>query len=108
METAEVIVALTALAQEARLRAFRMLIRAGEPGMAAGEIAAALEMPANTLSFHLKELSRAGLIGSQRRGRHIYYSIKPDGIRSLLTFLTEDCCAGNPALCGGPTPNCSC
>jgi len=108
MEPAAAIVALTALAQEARLSAFRLLIRAGEAGMAAGEIASALKLPANTLSFHLKELSRAGLIGSQRRGRHIHYSIKPGGIRNLLTFLTEDCCAGNPALCGGPTPNCSC
>jgi ArsR family transcriptional regulator len=108
MEAAEAIETLTALAQEARLRAFRLLVRAGEAGMAAGEIAAELEMPANTLSFHLKELSGAGLIGSQRRGRQIHYSIKPDGIRNLLTFLTEDCCAGNPALCGGPTPNYPC
>jgi DNA-binding transcriptional ArsR family regulator len=108
MESSDAIVALSALAQEARLGVFRLLVGAGEPGMGAGEIAAAMDLPANTLSFHLKELSRARLIAPERSGRQIRYSIKPDGIRDLLGFLTQDCCAGNPALCGGPNPSCSC
>ena len=100
MESTAAIIALTALAQEARLRVFRLLVRVGGGGLAAGEIAAELELPAPTLSFHLKELTRAGLIRGERQGRSIRYSMDPAGIRELLVFLTEDCCAGNPALCG--------
>lgn len=99
MESAAAIIALTALAQEARLRVFRLLVRVGGGGLAAGEIAAELDLPAPTLSFHLKELTRAGLIYSERHGRSIRYFMEPAGIRGLLVFLTEDCCAGNPALC---------
>ena len=91
--------ALGALSQESRLKAFRMLVRSGSDGMAAGEIARALEIPHNTLSSHLAILVNAGLIQSRRESRSIIYSIDFDGTRALLSFLMEDCCQGNPDLC---------
>lgn len=91
--------ALGALSQESRLKAFRMLVRTGNDGMAAGEIARALEIPHNTLSSHLAILVNAGLIQSRRESRSIIYSVDFDGTRALLSFLMEDCCQGNPDLC---------
>ena len=99
METYQAIVALNALAQETRLKAFRLLVRAGAAGFAAGEIAEKLDIPANTLSFHLKELTRAGLVDSRREGRSIRYSLQVEGMQRLLNFLSEDCCQGHPELC---------
>jgi DNA-binding transcriptional ArsR family regulator len=93
---------LTALAQESRLRVFRLLVPAGDVGMAAGEIAERLDIPPATLSFHLKELSHAGLIESRREGRSIIYSLRCQGMSELFTFLARDCCKGQPDLCGGP------
>ena len=101
METKQAVLALTALAQESRLRLFRLLVPAGEEGLAAGEIAEQLGVPPATLTFHLKELSHAGLIESQREGRSIRYSLCVPGMCELLTFLTQDCCQGRPELCGG-------
>ena len=101
METKQAVLALTALAQESRLRLFRLLVPAGEEGLAAGDIAEQLGVPPATLTFHLKELSHAGLIESQREGRSIRYSLCVAGMRELLTFLTQDCCQGRPELCGG-------
>lgn len=103
MEVKAAVVALTALAQESRLRVFRLLVEAGEPGVAAGEIAAALDIPAATLTFHLKELSHAGLIFSERDGRSIRYALRVEGMRDLLTYLVRDCCAGHPELCCPPS-----
>jgi ArsR family transcriptional regulator len=100
MEIKQAVVALTALAQEARLRVFRLLVPAGEAGMPAGEIAERLEIPPATLTFHLKELSHAGLVESRREGRSIIYSLKCGAMGALLTFLAEDCCRGDPQLCG--------
>jgi ArsR family transcriptional regulator len=100
MEMRQAVAALTALAQESRLLIFRLLVPEGTEGMAAGEIAEKLEIPAATLTFHLKELLHAGLIESRREGRSIRYSLKICGMRDLLTFLTEDCCKGRPELCG--------
>lgn len=91
--------ALAALAQESRLAAFRLLVRAGAPGLCAGDIAQALGIPHNTLSTHLATLNRAGLIRSRREGRSIIYSVDFDGTRALLGFLIEDCCQGTPELC---------
>ncbi|MDP2699510.1 helix-turn-helix transcriptional regulator [Thalassospira sp.] len=100
METNNAITALSALAQEHRLTAFRLLVRAGEDGMAAGELARSLAIPHNTMSSHLAVLSHAGLITSRREGRSIIYFIAPDAMRELLGFLADDCCQGRPELCG--------
>lgn len=90
---------LAALSNATRLAVFRLLVRRGTEGMAAGEIAEACGLPANTLSFHLKELSHAGLATGTRDGRRIVYAIDPEVVRELLRFLTEDCCQGRPELC---------
>ncbi len=88
-----------ALAQETRLETFRLLVRRGVVGMAAGDIANALGVPQNTLSSHLAIMVNAGILGSKREGRSIVYRIDIDGTQSLLTFLLEDCCQGNPQDC---------
>ena len=92
--------ALASLAQETRLRIFRLLVRTGPDGLTAGEIAEALGVPAPTLSFHLAHLTRAELLRFRRAGRTLTYSVHMDGMRGLLQFLTEDCCRGKPELCG--------
>lgn len=90
---------LSALAQEGRLAVFRLLVKAGPGGIAAGEIAQALDIPPNTLSAQLTILANAGLIGSQRAGRSIIYSAHYDGMSELLVYLMEDCCQGRPEVC---------
>ncbi|UKV14952.1 metalloregulator ArsR/SmtB family transcription factor [Thalassospiraceae bacterium SW-3-3] len=104
MEINTAIGALGALAQEHRLAAFRLLVRVGEDGMAAGDLARSLAVPHNTMSTHLSVLSQAGLITSQRNGRSIIYRIVPDVMRDLLGFLADDCCQGRPELCGIAVP----
>lgn len=99
MELSSAVNRLSALAQEARLRVFRLLVRTGPEGMAAGDIATSLDMPPPTLSFHLKHLTTAGLIASRRAGRSLIYSLQVDGMRDLLAFLSEDCCQGRRELC---------
>jgi DNA-binding transcriptional ArsR family regulator len=99
MEKQGVISALAALAQDSRLDAFRLLVQAGPEGMAAGEVAAALGVPANTLSFHFDRLRNAGLVSVERRSRSLIYSARYDTMNALLGYLTENCCAGNPATC---------
>lgn len=91
---------LAALAHEHRLTVFRMLVKAGARGRAAGEIAAKLGIVPSTLSFHLSALEGAGLVHSMRAGRYIRYGVRPEAIGSLLDFLTEDCCGGHPEQCG--------
>lgn len=86
--------ALGALAQDHRLRLFRLLVEAGETGMAAGAIAKALDVPASSLSFHLAQLREAGLIGQERRHRSIIYRADYDAMRALVGFLTDNCCKG--------------
>ena len=88
---------LAALAQETRLSIFRALVQAGPGGLAAGRIAEALGAPASTLSFHLKELAAAGLVGARQEGRFIYYSANYAAISELIAFMTEKCCQGMPA-----------
>lgn len=88
-----------ALSQETRLEAFRLLVQSGSEGMAAGNIARALDIPHNTMSSHLAILVNAGLVTSQREGRSIIYSIDLEGTRTLLSFLMEDCCQGRPEIC---------
>ena len=96
--------ALSALAQDTRLSLFRRLVQAGEPGLSAGQIAKELNIPNATLSFHLKELSHAGLITARQESRFIYYSANFKAMNELLGFLTENCCSG--ASCGVETPCC--
>jgi len=99
MDITNTVKALSALAQESRLNAFRLLVRSGPDGLAAGEIARQLSIPHNTLSSHLSILSNAGLITSHRESRSIIYHINFNGTRELLSFLMEDCCRGQPELC---------
>lgn len=99
MDINSAIKAFGALSQETRLAAFRLLVRSGSDGMAAGDIARALDIPHNTMSSHLATLVNAGLVTSQREGRSIIYSIEFGGTRALLAFLMEDCCQGRPEVC---------
>ena len=92
--------ALYALAHADRLAAFRLLVRTGPMGMPSGEIAEALSIPPTRMSFHLSTLERAGLLRSRRDGRRILYAASYNDMRSLLFFLTEDCCSGQPEICG--------
>lgn len=90
---------LSAVAQEARLDLFRLLVKAGPEGRAAGELARALGVPANTLSAQLLVLSNAGLVRARREGRSIIYAVDYEAMADLLVFLTEDCCRGRPEIC---------
>jgi ArsR family transcriptional regulator len=100
MENIAAIRALAALAHENRLTIFRHLVRVGPNGLPAGEIAKVARISATSVSFHLKELDRAGLVSQTRHGRFIHYALHVEGARQLIEFLTEDCCAGHPELCG--------
>jgi len=99
MEEKQAIHIFSALAQESRLRVFRRLVRSGEREIAAGQLARELELPAATLSFHLKELRSAGLIRDRREGRRILYSLDTDCLQSFIQFLLNDCCDGRRELC---------
>lgn len=99
MEENKAIAALGALAQETRLKIYRLLVRSGPLGEPAGGIASALGLAPATLSFHLKELERAGLIFSRREGRQIFYAPDFPAMTGLLDFLMEDCCQGRSEVC---------
>lgn len=99
MEIKAAVTALAALAQETRLAAYRVLVAAGESGLAAGEIAAQLGVPPATLSFHLKELAHAGLVKSRNAGRFVIYAADYAVMTGLIGFLSEACCAGQPQRC---------
>lgn len=88
-----------ALAQETRLRVFRLLLQHGPGGVPAGEIARRLGTPPNTMSTHLAILTRAGLIQARRESRQVFYGVEMGGIRQLIAFLVEDCCGGHPEAC---------
>jgi ArsR family transcriptional regulator, arsenate/arsenite/antimonite-responsive transcriptional repressor len=103
MEDKAALAALAALAHETRLAVFRLLVTAGPSGLPAGGIAGQVGVVASTLSFHLKELDRAGLLRSWRRQRQVFYAANYQGTRELLTFLTRDCCQGRPEICGDLT-----
>jgi DNA-binding transcriptional ArsR family regulator len=100
MEIANAVAALSALAHAGRLSVFRMLVQAGPEGLAAGEIARRLDVPANSLSTNLQILSHAQLVSSRRDGRSVIYSARHDSMARLLEYLMEDCCDGNPEICG--------
>ncbi len=91
--------ALAALGQETRLDIFRLLVRAGDGGVPAGEIAVRLGAVQNTVSAHLKVLAQAGLVRPERDGRTVRYAADMTGFRDLLAYLMEDCCDGRPELC---------
>jgi ArsR family transcriptional regulator len=99
MESLDAVRVLGALAQETRLGIFRILVEAGPQGLAAGRIAETLELPQPTLSFHLKELTHAGLVSARSESRFIYYSANYDRMIGLVDFLTANCCQGNAAAC---------
>jgi ArsR family transcriptional regulator, arsenate/arsenite/antimonite-responsive transcriptional repressor len=99
MKTADAIRRLSALSQESRLEVFRLLVKAGPDGLAAGEVSRRLEIAPNTLSAQLLVLSNAGLIRARRDGRSIIYSADFEAMSGLLLFLTEDCCGGKPEIC---------
>lgn len=93
MESQQAVVALAALAQESRLTVFRLLVKRGPEGYTPGEIGERLEIPAPTLSFHLKTLSAAGLVDVRREGRFLYYRANFEQMNGILGFLTEHCCS---------------
>ena len=99
METKAAVAALAALAQETRLSIFRLLVVAGPEGLPAGEIGDKLEVPPATLSFHLKELSHAGMAASRQQGRFVYYTANYENMAALMSFLTQSCCQGMPQEC---------
>jgi len=94
MEEKDVVRALAALAQEIRLRVFRCLVVAGPLGLTPGALIEQLEVPAATLSFHLKELTNAGLVSQEREGRNLIYRASFDRMNALLGYLTDHCCSG--------------
>lgn len=104
MESNDALACLSALAQEHRLRLFRLLVQAGDAGMAVGELAGATGLAGATLSNHLNILRRAGLVSDERRGRVIQCRAHYPQMNDLLAFLTENCCAGSNAdACATPT-----
>ncbi|WP_249694941.1 helix-turn-helix transcriptional regulator [Stappia sp. WLB 29] len=99
MDKSSALMALAALGQDTRLDIFRLLVKAGPQGVAAGEISTRLGAVQNTVSAHLKTLTQAGLIRAERDGRSVRYIADMTGFRDLLAFLMEDCCNGAPELC---------
>jgi DNA-binding transcriptional ArsR family regulator len=99
MEPQAAVAALAALAHPGRLEVFRLLVRTGPEGVAAGEIARATGSLPNTLSANLNVLAGAGLVTSRREGRSIIYAAGYERMRELLAFLMEDCCGGNAEIC---------
>ncbi|MGQ0698593.1 MAG: ArsR/SmtB family transcription factor [Panacagrimonas sp.] len=93
MNSTTVVTRLASLAQESRLAVFRLLVQRGPEGLPAGDIATRLKIPPATLSFHLKELSNAGLLKSRQEGRFIYYAPDFKAMKALVAYLTENCCA---------------
>lgn len=99
METLNAVTALSALAQEHRLEVFRLLVQMGENGIPAGKIGEQLDIPLSTLSFHLNQLKQAGLVHCRREGRVLFYSANYEGMSTLMAYLTENCCQGQPEDC---------
>jgi|ERR1041385_903546 DNA-binding transcriptional ArsR family regulator len=103
METTQAVAALAALAQDHRLAVFRLLVQAGPDGMPAGQVAEALELAPNTLTFHFDRLRVAGLVTVRREGRSMIYAARFEAMNALVGFLTENCCGGvtecAPAAC---------
>ena len=107
MDERQALIVFGALSQETRLRLLRLLVSAGPDGIAAGALAEKVEVSPSNVSFHLKELERAGLVTTRRDARSIVYSAEYDTLSGLLRFLMEDCCSGRPEICA-PTVAASC
>lgn len=99
MKAKDVVAALGALAHESRLEVYRLLVKRGPQGYTPGELAEKLEIPAPTLSFHLKELQRVGLVLVQRQGRYLNYTASFPQMNQLLGYLTENCCSLSDEAC---------
>lgn len=97
MDIQEAIIAFDALSQETRLKAFRLLVKAGQDGLAAGVLSETLNTPHNTLSFHLNHLSNAGLVSSKKAGRSVIYTARFDAMNALIGFMVKDCCSAEQA-----------
>ncbi len=109
MEENDVVRALAALAQPLRLRVFRRLVVAGPEGLTPGALTEALDVPATSLSFHLKELTHSGLVTQERQGRNLVYRAAFDQMNALLGFLTQNCCQGEACLTDAALPTaCDC
>jgi ArsR family transcriptional regulator len=99
MEKSNAVAALAALAQDNRLDVFRLLVQAGPEGMPAGQVAEALGLAPNTLTFHFDRLRSAGLVTVRREGRSMIYAAQYKAMNALLGFLTDNCCQGAPEKC---------
>ena len=99
MKPAQVVKALSALAQPTRLAIYRLLVECGPEGMAAGQVGEKLKAAPATLSFHFKTLSHAGLVDSRQDGRFVYYTANFIVMNGMVAYLTENCCSGNPDVC---------
>lgn len=107
MEEQHIIRSLSALAQTHRLKVFRLLVVAGQQGLTPGALAEALELPSATLSFHLKEMTHAGLVTQERVSRNVVYRAAFDQMNALLAYLTENCCQGEACMPASATA-CAC
>lgn len=103
MKKHDAVATLAALAQDSRLDVFRLLVEAGPDGMLAGQVAAALGLPPNTLTFHFDRLREAGLVTVRREGRSMIYAARFETMHALVAYLTDHCCQGRPELCK-PSP----
>ncbi|QHI97712.1 metalloregulator ArsR/SmtB family transcription factor [Xylophilus rhododendri] len=106
MDESDVVTALAALAHPVRLQIFRALVVVGEAGLTPGVMGEALQMPNATLSFHLKELTRSGLVTQERASRNLVYRAAYERMNAVLGFLTANCCAGQ--ACAVTAPPCPC
>src|ERR1700731_3705072 len=106
MEKSNAVAALAALAQDNRLDVYRLLVQAGPDGLPAGQVAAALDLAPNTLTFHFDRLRAAGLVTVRRAGRSMIYAARFDTMNALVGFLTENCCGGAAHLCA-PVAQCA-
>ena len=99
MKAKQAVGALAALAHESRLGVYRLLVEAGPEGLNAGTLAARLKLPPSSLTFHLQNLHRAGLVSQARRSREVIYAADFSAMNELVGYLTENCCAGSPSAC---------
>jgi ArsR family transcriptional regulator, arsenate/arsenite/antimonite-responsive transcriptional repressor len=99
METLDAVEALSALSQESRLQVYRLLVEAGPDGMQAGQIATALDLPPNTLTFHFDRLRHAALVTVRREGRSMIYAARFETMNDLIAYLTKNCCGGEAQKC---------